>query len=131
MNEDSLESERIDRWLFFVRLCKSRSLATDAVNGGKVHLNGERTKPSHAIRPGDRITFMRGGVAFECVVKAIPARRGPASEAVQCYDETPQSQARRTQFVAQMKTANALRPRPDVRPDKHGRRELRRLRGRT
>jgi ribosome-associated heat shock protein Hsp15 len=131
MSEESLESERIDRWLFFVRLYKSRSLATTAVNGGKVHLNGERTKPSHAIRPGDRIVFMRGAVAFECVVKAIAARRGPAAEAARCYDETPESVARRAEFAARMKVANALTPRPDERPDKHGRRELRRLRGRS
>ncbi len=131
MDEDSLESARIDRWLFFVRLYKSRSFATQAVNGGKVHLNGERTKPSHAIRPGDRITFMRGRVAFECVVKAIPARRGPATEAAQCYDETPESQARRVEFAARMKIANVLTPRPDERPNKHARRELRRLRGRN
>jgi ribosome-associated heat shock protein Hsp15 len=122
---------RIDRWLFAVRLFKSRSLAADAVSGGKVHVNGERVKPSRSVQAGDIVTFMRGAVEFECIVTAIPLRRGPASEAAGCYDETPRSQARREEFAARMKVAAALTPRPDDRPDKHDRRLLRRLRGRN
>jgi ribosome-associated heat shock protein Hsp15 len=121
---------RIDRWLFCVRLFKSRSIATEAVGGGRVHINGARVKPSHAVRPGDLVSFSRGAVEFECAVVALPARRGPASEAVQCYEETPASRARREEFSARMKVAAALTPRPLERPDKHERRELRRLRGR-
>ena len=128
--ESARESARLDRWLFFVRLFKSRSLAAEAVNGGRVHLNGERVKPAHAVRPGDQITFVRGSVPFECIVKALAVRRGPASQAAQCYDETPASQARRVEFAARMKLASALTPRPMERPGKHQRRELRRLRGR-
>jgi ribosome-associated heat shock protein Hsp15 len=125
------EDSRIDKWLFFVRLFKSRSLAAQAVTGGKVHLNGERVKPARTVRPGDTIVFMRGAVEFECTVTAIPSRRGPAPDAVRCYEETAASQARRAEFAARMKIANALTPRPDERPDKHARRELRRLRGRN
>jgi ribosome-associated heat shock protein Hsp15 len=121
---------RIDRWLFGARLCKSRSIAADAVAGGKVHLNGERVKPSHAVKPGDTVTFTRGAVVFECVVTSVPLRRGPASEAARCYEETSASRARREEFAARMKVAAGLTPRPDERPDKHGRRLLRRLRGR-
>lgn len=121
---------RIDRWLFAVRLFKSRSLAAAAVSGGKVHINGERVKASRAVRPGDAVSFMRGAVEFECTVAAIAPRRGPASEAVRCYDETPASQARRAEFAARMRSAAALTPRPDQRPEKHERRLLRRLRGR-
>jgi len=122
---------RIDRWLFGVRLFKSRSLAADAVSGGKVHVNGERVKPSRGVQPGDTVTFTRGAVEFECIVSAIPLRRGPASDAARCYDETPASKARREEFAARMKVAAALTPRPDDRPDKHDRRLLRRLRGRN
>jgi ribosome-associated heat shock protein Hsp15 len=129
--ETSPGATRIDRWLFGVRLFKSRSLAADAVSGGKVHLNDERVKPSHGVRPGDTVTFTRGAVVFECVVAAIPLRRGPASEAAKCYEETPKSKARREEFAARMKVANALTPRPDERPDKHDRRLLRQLRGRS
>ncbi len=122
---------RIDRWLFAVRLFKARSAAADAVGGGKVHLNGERVKPSHGVKPGDTVTFTRGTVVFECVVCAIPLRRGQASEAARSYDETAASKGRREEFTARMKVAAGLTPRPDERPDKHGRRLLRRLRGRN
>ncbi|MGH8139304.1 MAG: RNA-binding S4 domain-containing protein [Steroidobacteraceae bacterium] len=122
---------RIDRWLFAVRLFKSRSLAADAVSGGKVHVNAERVKPARSVCPGDAVSFVRGTVEFECTVTAIPLRRGPASEAARCYDETPASQARRAQFAARMKVAGGLSPRPGERPDKHDRLLLRRLRGRN
>ena len=129
-NETGPGAARIDRWLFGVRLFKSRSLAADAVSGGKVHINQERVKASHSVQPGDTVTFTRGTVVFECVVTAIPSRRGPASEAARCYDETEKSKARREEFAARMKIAAGLTPRPLERPDKHDRKALRRLRGR-
>jgi ribosome-associated heat shock protein Hsp15 len=122
---------RIDRWLFAVRLFKTRSAAADAVGGGKVHLNGERVKPSHGVRLSDTVTFTRGAVVFECVVAAVPLRRGPASEAARSYDETPASKARREEFAARMKVAAGLSPRPEDRPGKRDRRLLRQLRGRN
>jgi len=122
---------RIDRWLIGVRLFRSRSAAADAVNGGRVHLNGERVKPSHGVKRGDTVTFTRSAVVFECVVAAVPLRRGPASEAARCYDETAASKARREEFAARMKVAAGLTPRPVDRPDKHDRRVLRQLRGRN
>jgi ribosome-associated heat shock protein Hsp15 len=121
---------RIDRWLFGVRLFKSRSLAAQAVSGGKVHVNAARVRPSHGVRPGDLVTFTRGPVQFECAVTAIPARRGPAKEAAACYRETEPSRARREQHVQRMRLAAVMAPRSQERPDKHQRRELRRLRGR-
>lgn len=133
MREDVVEgaeATRVDRWLFAVRFFKSRSLAAQAVAGGKVHINGERAKASRAVRVGDRVTFMRGAVAFECKVMAIPLRRGPATEAAACYDETPESRTRREQFAANMRVASAMAPRSTERPDKHARKTLRRLRGR-
>ena len=123
-------SARIDRWLFGVRLFKSRSLAADAVSGGKVHVNSARVRPSHGVRPGDVVTFNWGGFDFECEVARIPERRGPAKEAATCYTETDASRARREQHAQQMRLAAAMAPRPEERPDKHQRRELRRLRGR-
>ncbi|HUA24163.1 MAG TPA: RNA-binding S4 domain-containing protein [Steroidobacteraceae bacterium] len=123
-------SARIDRWLFGVRLFKSRSLAAEAVGGGKVHINGSRVRPSHSVRPGDLVTFARGVIDFECRVVAVPERRGPAREAVACYVETEASRARREQHAQRMRLAAAMTPRPEERPDKHQRRELRRLRGR-
>ena len=135
MSESSTQTgpgaSRVDRWLFGVRLFKSRSLAAEAVAGGKVHINGERVKPSRGVQPGDTVTFTRGAVEFECVVTEIPVRRGPAAAAARCYDETAASKARREEFAARMKVAAGLAPRPDERPDKHDRRLLRRLRGRN
>lgn len=128
--EDGPGAARIDRWLFGVRLYKSRSLAAQAVTGGKVHVNSDRVKPSREVRAGDVVTFVRGAVEFECTVAAIPARRGPAQEAARCYVETPASEARRAEFAQRMKIAGGPAPRPDERPDKHDRQALRRLRGR-
>ncbi|MGH8133708.1 MAG: RNA-binding S4 domain-containing protein [Steroidobacteraceae bacterium] len=121
---------RIDRWLFAVRLFKSRVLAAQAVRGGRVHVNGERVKPAHGVRSADRVSFMRGALEFECRVTDIPARRGPAAQAASCYEESAGSAARRGQFAASMKLAAALTPRPRKRPDKRERSLLRRLRGR-
>lgn len=121
---------RVDRWLFFVRLFKSRSLAGEAVGGGRVHVNGERVKPARVVRVGDRIAFNRGAVDFDCEVTGLPLRRGPAPEAAACYRESEASTARRAQFAERMRLSAAFAPRPDSRPDKHERRELRRIRGR-
>jgi ribosome-associated heat shock protein Hsp15 len=121
---------RIDRWLFAVRLFKSRSLAAQAVTGGRVHVNGARVKPAHEVCAGDRVSFVRGTVQFECAVAGVPQRRGAAAAVACCYEETPASAARGAEFAARMKLAAGLTPRPSVRPDKHQRRQLRRLRGR-
>jgi ribosome-associated heat shock protein Hsp15 len=129
-DEDGPGAARIDRWLFAVRLFKSRSAATEAVHGGRVHLNGERIKASHAVKAGDAISFSRGAVVFECTVLAIPVRRGPASSASRCYEELPASQARRQQYLERRQLVAGSAPRSEERPDKHGRRLLRQLRGR-
>jgi ribosome-associated heat shock protein Hsp15 len=123
-------ASRIDRWLYGVRLFKSRSAAAEAVSGGKVHVNGERVRRSHAVKAGDTLTFMRGGASFECLLAAIPLRRGPASEAARCYAETSASKARRDAFEMRMKMTGGPTTRAVERPDKHARRLLRRLRGR-
>ena len=121
---------RIDRWLFAVRLYKTRALAAQAVAGGRVHLNGVRVKASHEVRRGDVLTLMRGAVEFECTVSALPERRGPAAQAARCYEESAASTRARAEFAERMKVAAALTPRPVERPDKRERRQLRRLRGR-
>lgn len=123
-------ASRIDRWLYAVRLFKSRSAATAAVAGGRVHLNGERVKPSHGLKAGDGLAFTRGAVLFDCVVLAVPTRRGPATEAARCYEESAASQTRRDEHGARRRLAACPAPKPDQRPDKHGRRLLRQLRGR-
>jgi ribosome-associated heat shock protein Hsp15 len=122
---------RIDRWLWCTRLFKSRTIAAEAVAGGKVHINGQRVKPAHAVRAGDRVTITRAGFEFECEVLKLPERRGSAPLAQACYAETDQGRAAREKFGEQARLAAAFAPRSSERPDKHARRELRRLRGRV
>jgi ribosome-associated heat shock protein Hsp15 len=121
---------RIDRWLWCTRLYKSRTLAAEAVAGGKVHVNGRRVKPAHPVRAGDRVTITRPGFQFECEVLKLPDRRGSAPLAQSCYSETDTARAAREKFAEQSRLASAFAPRSAERPDKHSRRELRRLRGR-
>jgi ribosome-associated heat shock protein Hsp15 len=121
------DSSRLDKWLWFARFYKTRSLATAAIAGGKIHLNAERVKPAHAVRPGDRITLSLEGIVAEFEVLTIPQRRGPATEARTHYLETPASAARRAQLRDQQRLAQLARPRPDSRPDKRDRRRLMRL----
>ena len=129
-NEGGGTSLRIDRWLWCTRLFKTRPLAAEAVAGGKVHVNGRRVKPALAVRVGDRVTITRPGYAFECEVLKLPDRRGSAPIAQACYAETDAARAAREKHVENSRIASALMPRSIERPDKHGRRELRRLRGR-
>jgi ribosome-associated heat shock protein Hsp15 len=123
-------SLRIDRWLWCTRLFKSRSLAAEAVAGGKVHVNERRVKPALAVRVGDRVTITRQGYAFECEVLKLPDRRGAAPIAQACYAETDAARAARQKYAENSRIASAFVQPSMERPDKHGRRELRRLRGR-
>jgi ribosome-associated heat shock protein Hsp15 len=128
--EGGHDALRVDRWLWCTRLFKSRSLAADAVGGGKVRVNGRRVKPAHAVRMGDTIAITRPGFEFECRVLGLPQRRGAAPIAQACYEETEKARAARERYGEQARLAAAAVPRSLERPDKHGRRELRRLRGR-
>jgi ribosome-associated heat shock protein Hsp15 len=128
MTEDEkVESHRLDKWLWHARFYKTRSLATAAINGGKVHLNAERVKPAHRVRIGDRLSLSQNGIVAEFEVMGLPERRGPATEARLHYRETPASAERRASLHAQQRLAELSRPRPEVRPDKRDRRRLMRL----
>ena len=118
---------RLDKWLWQARFYKTRSLATAAINGGKVHLNAERVKPAHRVRIGDRLSLSLQGVVAEFEIKGLPERRGPAAEAQAHYLETQASAERRAHLRDQQKLAQLSRPRPDSRPDKRDRRRLVRL----
>ena len=126
MNErEPPDGLRLDKWLWFARFFKSRSLATDAVSGGLVHINGERVKPAREVRIGDRLSITRDELRYEVIVQGLPTRRGPAVEAQAAYEETAESVAQRERKRANLRMAP---PAPDARPDKHARRELRNLR---
>jgi ribosome-associated heat shock protein Hsp15 len=126
-SDEKSDSHRLDKWLWHTRFFKTRSLATAAINGGKVHLNAERVKPAHRVRVGDRLTLILQGMVAEFEVLGLPPRRGPAAEAQAQFLETPASAERRTKLREQQRLAQVSRPRPDSRPDKRDRRRLMRL----
>ena len=123
-DDDSNDRHRVDKWLWCARFFKTRSLAAQAVSGGKVHLNGDRVKPSHIVRVGDRLSLMLNGMLAEFDVLGLPARRGPAPEAQTHYSEIPESVERRARLREAHRLAEMSRPRPDTRPDKRDRRRL-------
>ena len=86
---------RLDKWLWAARFFKTRSLAQQAVSGGRVQLNGDRTKPAHEVKAGDRVVVRVSDWRWEVKVKALSDRRGPAEAARKLYDETDASRAER------------------------------------
>ena len=121
---------RLDKWLWAARFFKTRALAAEAVEGGKVHLNDQRTKPAHAVHVGDRLRITRGNEMFEIVVQVLDDRRKQASVASQLYVETPESLERRQTEAEQRRLLRAAMPVADQRPDKRQRRHIRRFIGR-
>lgn len=119
------ESLRIDRWLFYCRFFKTRVLATAAVTGGHVKINGERTTPGSRVKRGDRVDLIRARLPYSLEVIEIPSRRGPAAEAHDCYSEDEATIEQRAALVATLKQDRMLMPRTKGRPDKHTRRKLR------
>ncbi len=118
---------RIDRWLWCARFFKTRTLAAQAVSGGRVHLNGERVKPAHPVKAGDQVSLMLDGVRATFDVLGLPVRRGPAPEAQRHYSEQPASVELRARHRELHRLADQSRPRPATRPDKRDRRRLVRL----
>lgn len=121
------EQQRIDKWLWAARFFKTRSLAAEAVSGGKVHLNGERIKPARNVKVGDQLKITRGQYEFEISVDGLNQQRRPASEAQTLYTESQQSQEKRAALAESMKITNASMPFSDGRPSKKQRRQLVRL----
>ncbi len=131
-NGEDSSDDRLDKWLWCTRFYRTRALAAAAIKGGKVHLNGERVKPAHRLRSGDRVSVFLQGVVADFDVLRPAKRRGPPAEAQSHYLETPPSALRRAQMAEQHRLAAHSRPRPDVKPDKRDRRRLMRLqRGQT
>jgi ribosome-associated heat shock protein Hsp15 len=127
MSSSSDESDRVrlDKWLWAARFFKTRSLATEAIAGGKVEVNGEHAKPSKPIKPGDEVKLRSGPYEHILIVKALLERRGPASVAQTLYDETEASKAAREKLALQLKLAPAAFVYEEKgRPTKKDRREL-------
>ncbi|MEB4675694.1 ribosome-associated heat shock protein Hsp15 [Enterobacteriaceae bacterium G50] len=127
MKEKSVAGVRLDKWLWAARFYKTRALAREMVDGGKVHYNGQRSKPSKIVELNAQITLRQGNDERVVVVKSITEQRRPASEAMLLYEETAESIEKREK-VALARKLNALTmPHPDRRPDKKERRDLMRF----
>ena len=125
-----MEGLRVDKWLWATRFYKTRSLAAKAVGGGLVHVNEQRVKPARTLQEGDLLRVGSQPDTREIRVLGMPRRRGPATEAATFYEETEQSIARREANREQRQLDRLSEPRPEVRPDKRSRRQLKQLRGR-
>ena len=115
---------RLDKWLWAARFFKTRSLAAEAVAGGKVHVGGQRSKPAHAVRIGEMLRIQRGPDEYLITVKALSDRRGPAREAILLYEEAAESRLRREQLGEQRRLQSPAFPQPSTRPTKQDRRRI-------
>lgn len=120
---------RIDKWLWAARFFKTRSLAAQAVEGGRIQLNGQRVKPAREVKPGDELVIHIGALEWVIEVRTLSSRRGPAPEAQALYAESEASRQRRFEAVAARKLARAPVRSEKGRPTKRDRRQLRRFTG--
>ena len=119
-----MDRVRIDRWLWAGRFFKTRGLAQQAIESGRVTLNAQRVKCSHALKPSDAVVVRVGDYQWQVIVKALSDRRGPAAEAKKLYDETPESRAERERRIELRRWS--AEPAADIkgRPTKRDRRRL-------
>jgi len=115
---------RIDKWLWAARFFKTRSLAAEAVAGGKVEINGTRAKPSRTVRIGDYLNIRRGPYEWTIIVKGVGKQRGPAPEAQSLYEETEASKQRRVDLSLDLKFQRPPEFETPGRPSKKARRAI-------
>lgn len=125
---NSLDTLRIDKWLWCARFFKTRSLAADEISKNRVTINGQVAKASREVHCGDSVSFRQGVIPRTVVVRGISGARGPAPMAQQLYEETPESISARVQAAEQRRLA----PEPahtltDGRPTKRNRRDIERV----
>lgn len=122
---------RIDKWLWAARFYKTRSLATDAVEGGRVHVNSQRVKPSYRVKIDDCISIKKSNQRQDVIVLALSDKRTAASIAQTLYCETDASIEQRELDRVQRKILNQSLPQYDSKPNKHARRKIRNLKGKA
>lgn len=115
---------RLDKWLWAARFFKTRALAQVAVGGGKVHVNGERVKPSRHVETGDQLEITKGEQRFVVMVEMVSDKRGPAKVAEALYTETGESRKSREEAAAQRRLLRQSSPHPERKPDKKQRRHI-------
>jgi ribosome-associated heat shock protein Hsp15 len=127
-DDASHERLRLDKWLWAARFFKTRTLAADAIDAGRIQLNEARAKPSREVRVGDRLDIQTGELRYTVVVQALSGRRGPAEEARRLYQETADSLERREVEREQRRLAPEPTQMLHGRPTKTQRREIDRMR---
>ncbi|ADQ84881.1 RNA-binding S4 domain-containing protein [Methylovorus sp. MP688] len=120
---------RLDKWLWAARFFKTRSLATDAIDGGKVHVDGDRAKPAKEVRVGQRIYIRRKELEMEVEVIALSNQRRGAPEAALLYQETPESARKREDAAVTREADHGKRERGAGRPTKRQLRDIKRFTG--
>jgi ribosome-associated heat shock protein Hsp15 len=127
---DALARVRLDKWLWAARFFKTRSAAAQAVDGGKIDVNGERGKRAHGVQVGETITVRRPPYELQLVVRGLADVRGSAAIAATLYEETAASREAREKLAYQLKNAPTLTFHGAGRPTKRDRREIERLKNR-
>lgn len=120
---------RLDKWLWAARFYKTRGLASEAIAGGKVQVNGDRAKRARPLQVGDRVRIRQGVYEYQVVVRELSGRRGAASQAAALYQETTESRAAREAMALQLRSLHSAFIPDKGRPTKRDRRELGRLKG--
>ena len=123
-----MDGVRIDKWLWAARFFKTRSAATDAVGGGRVHVNGARVKPSRDVQIGDTVEIRIGQLEWIVVVRGLSDKRGPAKVAATLYEETPESATERERRRLELRLSRPVGADLGARPTKQDRRRIERLR---
>lgn len=120
---------RIDKWLWAARFFKTRGLAADAADGGKIELNSQKPKPAKTVRVGDHVRVRLGPFEHIVTVRGLAERRGPAAEAAKLYEEDPAGRARRVTLAEQHKLAAQSFSHGEGKPSKKERRAIEKIRG--
>jgi ribosome-associated heat shock protein Hsp15 len=124
---DGKQSMRLDKWLWAARFFKTRALATAAISGGKVHVDGDRVKPARRIAAGDSLTVQKGPYRFSVTVTALSSQRRPAEEARTLYTESSESVAARHSLQDERRLQGQGARQSQRRPDKRTRRLIHRF----
>ena len=132
-NKPKVRSElnelRLDKWLWAARIFKTRALAVEAINGGKVHLNNVRVKPSRMVHIGDELDVTRGVDRYQLTIEGLNDKRRPAKEAQLLYTESEESIKKREADIEMRKIQNASMVRPERKPNKKQRRRIIKFKG--
>ncbi len=129
-DQNAVAAARLDKWLWAARFFKTRALAAEAIDGGKVHLNDERAKRSKSIKVGDEVRVRLGPYEHRVIIRLVSDRRGPASVAATLYEELPESRAQREALIERRRMEAAAGADDPGRPSKRDRRQIEQLRRR-